>query len=68
MSPVTIAELEYDLFFLEYSMRQAERELGTYTRIRGWSQDICDRVDALNRFIADTTAEITELTEYLNSC
>jgi hypothetical protein len=68
MAPVTIAELESDLFFLEYFMRQAEKELGTYTRTRGWSQDICDRVDTLNRFIADTQAEIKELTDYLNSC
>ena len=64
----TVAELESDLFFLEHFLRQAEKELTSYTKIRGWSPDICQRVDDLNAFIAQTTAEIAELKEWLNSC
>ncbi len=64
----TIAELESDLFFLEHFLRQAEKELGSYTKIRGWSADICQRVDELNAFIAQTTTEIAELKDWLNSC
>jgi hypothetical protein len=64
----TVAELESDLFFLEHFLSQAEKELGSYTKIRGWSADICQRVDDLTRFIATTTTEIAELKEWLNSC
>ena len=64
----TIAELESDLFFLEHFLRQAEKELGSYTKIGAWSADLCRHVDELNHFIAKTKAEIAELTEYLNSC
>ena len=57
--------MESDLFFAEYFLGQATRELGSYTKLAGWSEEVCARVDFLYRRIRELEEEVQFLREEL---
>jgi hypothetical protein len=51
----------YEMSWLEYEIRRAERDYHTLVKKAGWSDNDCAEADAIQRFIAAKREAVTEM-------
>jgi hypothetical protein len=62
---MNISQIYDDLSMFEYRLARANQEYASYVKKAGWSDEICYRVDVLQRNIAAYEQEIEAIHEIL---